>query len=287
MNTATEIQEEFFGHQHLTVIEPPKGWRMLDWRELWAYRELLWVLTMRDIKVRYKQSVLGILWAVIKPFLTMVVFAIIFGNLLNVPSDGVPYPIFSYAATLPWELFAASLTAVGGSMVASGNMISKIYFPRIILPISNVLSNLVDFAIGFVILIGMMIFYKIPLTLNVLWTIPFILLAMITALGVGLWLAALMVRYRDISYITGFLTTLWFYASPVIISTNTIPDRWRLIYSLNPMAGVIMGFRYSLLGISFPIPVYGMLLSAGIALVILVSGLYYFRRMEKDFADMI
>lgn len=269
------------------VIKPHKGWVPLNLMDLWSYRELAYFLTWRNIKVRYKQSVLGILWAVIKPFLTMVVFAIIFGNLLNVPSDGVPYPIFSYAATLPWELFAASLTAVGGSMVASGNMISKIYFPRIILPISSVLSNLVDFAIGFVILIGMMIFYKIPLTVNVLWTIPFILLAMITALGVGLWLAALMVRYRDISYITGFLTTLWFYASPVIISTNTIPDRWRLVYSLNPMAGVIMGFRYSLLGISFPIPVYGILLSAGIALVILVSGLYYFRRMEKDFADMI
>ncbi|HBF41596.1 MAG TPA: phosphate ABC transporter permease [Anaerolineaceae bacterium] len=269
------------------VIKPRKGWVPLNLIDLWNYRELAYFLTWRNIKVRYKQSVLGILWAVIKPFLTMVVFAVIFGNLLKVPSDGVPYPIFSYAATLPWELFAASLTAVGGSMVASGNMISKIYFPRIILPISSVLSNLVDFAIGFVILIGMMIFYKIPLTLNVLWTIPFILLAMITALGVGLWLAALMVRYRDISYITGFLTTLWFYASPVIISTTTIPDRWRLLYSLNPMAGVIMGFRYSLLGIAIPIPLYGMLLSAGIAVVILISGLYYFRRMEKDFADMI
>ncbi len=269
------------------VIKPHKGWVPLNLRDLWEYRELAYFFTWRNIKVRYKQSVLGILWAIIKPFLTMVVFAVIFGNLLKVPSDGVPYPIFSYAATLPWELFAASLTAVGGSMVASGSMISKIYFPRIILPISAVLSNLVDFGIGFVILIGMMIFYKIPLTVNVLWIIPFIFLAMITALGVGLWLAALMVRYRDISYITGFLTSLWFYASPVIISTNTIPDKWRLLYSLNPMAGVIMGFRYSLIGIQIPIPLYGTLLSVGIAVAILISGMYYFRRMEKDFADMI
>lgn len=278
-----ELQKQY----STVVIKPRKGWVPLNLRDLWNYRELAYFLTWRNIKVRYKQSVLGILWAIIKPFLTMVVFAVIFGGLLNIPSDGVPYPIFSYAATLPWELFAASLTAVGGSMVASGNMISKIYFPRIILPISSVLSNLVDFAIGFVILIGMMIFYKIPLTVNVLWTIPFILLAMITALGVGLWLAALMVRYRDIGYITGFLTTLWFYLSPVIISTNTIPDKYRLLYSLNPMAGVIMGFRYSLLGVAFPIPIYGMLASAGISVVILISGLYYFRRMEKDFADMI
>ena len=278
-----ELQKQY----STVVIKPRKGWVPLNLQDLWNYRELAYFLTWRNIKVRYKQSVLGILWAIIKPFLTMVVFAIIFGGLLNVPSDGVPYPIFSYAATLPWELFAASLTAVGGSMVASGGMISKIYFPRIILPISSVLSNLVDFAIGFVILIGMMIFYKIPLTINVLWTIPFILLAMITAMGVGLWLAALMVRYRDISYITGFLTTLWFYLSPVIISTNTIPDQYRMLYSLNPMAGVIMGFRYSLLGVAIPIPLYGMLASAGIAVVILVSGLYYFRRMEKDFADMI
>jgi len=269
------------------VIKPSRGWVPLNLKDLWAYRELAYFLTWRNIKVRYKQSVLGILWAIIKPFVITVVFSVIFGSLLNVSSEGVPYPIFSYAANLPWELFGASLMAISGSMVASGNMISKIYFPRIILPISSVLSNLVDFGFGFLILVGMLIYYRVPLTWNVFWLIPFILLAMITALGVGLWLAALMVRYRDIAYITTFLTTLWFYASPVIISVTTIPEKWRLLYSLNPMAGVIIGFRYSLLGIPFGIPLYGVLLSAGIAILILISGLFYFRRMEKEFADMI
>ena len=269
------------------VIKPSRGWVPLNLKDLWAYRELAYFLTWRNIKVRYKQSVLGILWAIIKPFVITVVFSVIFGSLLNVSSEGVPYPIFSYAANLPWELFGASLMAISGSMVASGNMISKIYFPRIILPISSVLSNLVDFGFGFLILVGMLIYYRVPLTWNVFWLIPFILLAMITALGVGLWLAALMVRYRDIAYITTFLTSLWFYASPVIISVTTIPEKWRLLYSLNPMAGVIIGFRYSLLGIPFGIPLYGVLLSAGIAILILISGLFYFRRMEKEFADMI
>ena len=269
------------------VIKPSKGWVGLNLKDLWAYRELAYFLTWRNIKVRYKQSVLGILWAIIKPFVITVVFSVIFGSLLKVSSEGMPYPIFSYAANLPWELFSASLIAISGSMVASGNMISKIYFPRVILPVSSVLSNLVDFGFGFLILVGMMFYYKVPLTWNVLWMLPFILLAMITALGVGLWLAALMVRYRDIAYITTFLTSLWFYASPVIISVTTIPEKWRLLYSLNPMAGVIIGFRYSLLGIPFGIPLYGVFLSAGIAVLILVSGLFYFRRMEKDFADMI
>jgi len=269
------------------VIKPSRGWVPLNLKDLWAYRELAYFLTWRNIKVRYKQSVLGILWAIIKPFVITVVFSVIFGSLLKVSSEGVPYPIFSYAANLPWELFGASLMAISGSMVASGNMISKIYFPRIILPISSVLSNLVDFGFGFLILVGMLIYYRVPLTWNVFWLIPFILLAMITALGVGLWLAALMVRYRDIAYITTFLTSLWFYASPVIISVTTIPEKWRLLYSLNPMAGVIIGFRYSLLGIPFGIPLYGVLLSAGIAILILISGLFYFRRMEKEFADMI
>ncbi len=269
------------------IIKPSKGWVALNLKDLWFYRELAYFLTWRNVKVRYKQSVLGILWAIIKPFVITVVFSVIFGNLLQVSSEGLPYPIFSYAANLPWELFAASLMAISGSMVASGNMISKIYFPRVILPISSVLSNLVDFGFGFLILIGMLIFYKIPLTWNVFWLIPFILLAMITALGVGLWLAALMVRYRDIAYITTFLTTLWFYVTPVIISVTTIPEKWRLLYSLNPMAGVIIGFRYSLLRIPFGIPLYGVLASAGIAILILISGLFYFRRMEKEFADMI
>ncbi len=269
------------------TIRPSKGWVPLNLKDLWAYRELAYFLTWRNIKVRYKQSVLGVLWAIINPFFSMVVFSIVFGQLAGLSSDGVPYPIFSYAATLPWALFAASLNVVAHSMVSSGGMISKIYFPRIIVPISSVLSNLVDFGIGFVIMIGLMLFYKVPLTVNMLWLPLFLLLALVTAMGVGLWFSALMVRYRDVGYITGFLATVWQWASPVVYSTTLIPDQWRLIYSLNPMAGVIMGFRYSLLGIPLPISVLSMLLSAGIAVIIFISGLFYFRRMEKQFADMI
>lgn len=269
------------------IIKPSKGWVPLNLKDLWAYRELVYFLTWRDIKVRYKQSVLGILWAVLKPFMSMVVYTIFFGNFAKIPSDGIPYPIFVYTAILPWELFASALSVASRSMVSSGNMISKIYFPRIIVPLSSVMSSLVDFAIGFVILIGMMFYFHIVPTIAMLWLPLFILLALITALGVGFWFSALMVRYRDVGYLMPFITDLWKYASPVIYPASMVPEKLRLIYSINPMTGVVEGFRYALLGTQQSTSWLMVLISSVIALIILISGLYYFRRMEKQFADMI
>ena len=256
-------------------------------KDLWVYRELVYFLTWRDLKVRYKQSVLGVLWAILKPFMTMVVFTIFFGNFAKMPSDGVPYPIFAYTATLPWELFASAMSVASRSMVSSGSMISKIYFPRLIVPLASVMSALVDFFIGFIILIGMMFYYKIIPTIATLWLPLLILLALVTALGVGFWTSALMVRYRDVGYLMPFLTNIWMYITPVVYPASMIPEKWRLIYYLNPMTGVVEGFRYALLGTSQSISTGMVLLSAGISIIILVTGLFYFRRMEKQFADMI
>ncbi len=269
------------------IIKPSKGWVGLNLKDLWVYRELVYFLTWRDIKVRYKQSVLGILWAILKPFMTMVVFTIFFGNLAKIPSDGVPYPIFSYTAILPWELFASALVVASRSMVGSGNMISKIYFPRMIVPLSSVMSSVVDFFIGFVILIGMMLFYHITPTINILWLPLLILLTLVSALGVGFWTSALMVRYRDVGYLMPFVTELWKFLTPVVYPASMIPEKWRLLYALNPMTGVVEGFRYALLGTTQSVSLPMVLISAGIAVLILITGLFYFRRMEKQFADMI
>jgi lipopolysaccharide transport system permease protein len=269
------------------IIKPSKGWVGLRLNDLWIYRELVYFLTWRDLKVRYKQSVLGILWAILKPFMTMVVFTIFFGNFAKMPSDGVPYPIFAYTATLPWELFATALSVASRSMVSSGSMISKIYFPRMIVPLASVMSSVVDFFIGFVILIGMMIYYKIVPTIATLWLPLLILLALITALGVGFWTSALMVRYRDVGYLMPFLSNIWMYITPVVYPSSMIPEKWRLLYYLNPMTGVVEGFRYALLGIDRTITPMMMGLSISISILILISGLFYFRRMEKQFADMI
>ncbi len=269
------------------VIKPSKGWVGLRLKDLWVYRELVYFLTWRDLKVRYKQSVLGILWAILKPFMTMVVFTIFFGNFAKMPSDGVPYPIFAYTATLPWELFASALSVASRSMVASGSMISKIYFPRMIVPLASVMSSVVDFFIGFVILIGMMFYYRIIPTIATLWLPLLILLALVTALGVGFWTSALMVRYRDVGYLMPFLTNLWMYITPVVYPSSLIPEKWRLLFYLNPMTGVVEGFRYALLGTTQSISTGMILLSTGISILILISGLFYFRRMEKQFADMI
>lgn len=269
------------------VIQPVKGLVALNLRDLWIYRELVYFLTWRDLKVRYKQSVLGVLWAIINPLVTTVVFAVIFGNFAKFPSDGVPYPIFSYTATLPWTFFAAALTVSARSMLTSGGMVSKIYFPRIIVPLSSIFANLVDFLVGFVIMIGMLFFYHITPTLNMLWLPAFMLLATITALGVGLWFSALLVMYRDINYLLPFLTTVWMYLSPVVYASSTIPEQYRIIYSLNPMVGVIEGFRWALLGTQQSISPMMIAISSGIALIIFVTGLFFFRRMERIFADMI
>ncbi len=269
------------------IIQPVKGLVALNLRDLWIYRELVYFLTWRDLKVRYKQSVLGVLWAIIKPFLAMVVFTIFFGNLAKLPSDGLPYPIWSYTGLLPWEFFAAALSVSARSMLTSGNMVSKIYFPRIIVPLASVFANLVDFLIAFVILIGMMIFYHITPTINMLWLPAFMLLSVITALGVGLWFSALLVMYRDINYMLPFITQIWMFISPVVYASSVVPEKWRVLYSLNPMAGVVEGFRWALLGTQQSISPLMIAISSVIALTLFISGLFFFRRMERVFADMI
>ncbi len=270
---------------HHVAIEPASGWQALELRDLWRYRELLYFLTWRDVKVRYKQTVLGAAWAILQPVLTMIIFSIIFGQLAKLPSEGIPYPIFTYTALLPWQLFAFALTNSSNSLVGSQNLVSKVYFPRLVIPIASVLPGMVDFAISFVVLIGMMFYFQIPLTVRVLVLPAFLLLALLTALGIGLWLSALNVEYRDIRYVVPFLTLFWQYATPVAYSSSLIPERWRLLYGLNPMTGVVEGFRWALLGKG---DVGGLLwISLVIILVLVATGLFYFKRMEASFADVI
>ena len=270
----------------ITLIEPSKGWAALNLRDLWIYRELILFMTWRDLKVRYKQTLLGASWAVLQPFLTMVVFSIFFGNLAKVPSDGVPYPIFSYTALIPWTLFSKALHDASRSLVASSHMITKVYFPRMILPLASVLAGVVDFFIAFVVLIGMMIFYHISPTTNV-WTLPlFLILALITAIGVGLWLSALNVLYRDINYVLPFLTQFWMFLTPIAYPSSMIPQRFQMLYALNPMTGVVEGFRWALLG-SGQAPGTMTLVSSVVAVILLVTGMVYFRRMERQFSDMV
>jgi lipopolysaccharide transport system permease protein len=273
-------------HPVLTIYEPPRGWLSLHLREVWDYRELLVFLTWRDIKVRYSQAALGVSWALLQPLLTMVIFSVIFGNLAKLPSDGIPYPVFSYAALLPWQLFAGALQRAGTSLVGNANLLTKVYFPRLIIPLSAVAAGLVDFVIAFVVLLGLMLFYNINLTWAVL-SLPFlILLALLTALAVGVWLSALNVQYRDVQHMIPFLIQAWMYASPVAYSVGLIPTgKWRILYGLNPMAGVIQGFRWALLGAAPPDEL--MIVSVIMVAILLVSGLYYFKRMEKTFADVV
>ncbi|NMC46533.1 MAG: ABC transporter permease [Chloroflexi bacterium] len=268
------------------VIKPSKGWAALNLKDLWNYRELIYFFTWRDLKVRYKQTLLGASWAVLQPFLTMVVFSIFFGGLAKVPSDGVPYPIFSYTALIPWTLFSKALQDASRSLVSSANIISKIYFPRLILPLSSTLAGLVDFVIAFVVLLGMMVFYGIAPTANI-WMLPvFVLLALITAIGFALWLSALNVMYRDVGYIIPFLTQFWMYITPIAYPASMVPEQWKILYALNPMTGVVEGFRWALLGTGEG-PGISLLISAGISVLVTVSGLFYFRRMERKFADMV
>jgi len=269
------------------IIEPSRGWVSLKLRELWEYRELLYFLTWRDVKVRYKQTVLGAAWAIIQPFFTMVVFSLFFGKLAKVPSDGIPYPIFSFAALVPWTFFANGLSQSSNSLVGSANLIKKVYFPRLVVPISGVLGGLPDFALSFLVLIGMMVYYGLyPTAVSVLWLPVFLLLALVTALGVGLWLAALNVEYRDIRYIVPFLTQFWLFATPIAYPASLLSEPWRTVYGLNPMVGVVEGFRWALLGRGqAPGPMVAV--SGLAALAILVTGAYYFRRMEKNFADVV
>ena len=279
---------EIVKHEPATVfIKPSTGIAALNLRDLWIYRELVLFMIWRDVKVRYKQTLLGMAWAVIQPLLTMIVFNFLFGKVAKVPTEGIPYPIFAYTALLPWGLFVTALNQGSRSLVAHNNMITKIYFPRLILPLSAVLSGLVDFAIAFVILIVLMIIYKVTPSVNAIWALPlFLVFAILSALGVALWLSAFNVRYRDVNYALPFITQIWFFITPVAYSDQVISENWRLVYSLNPMAGVINGFRWSLLGAGNG-PDAALWLSAAISLLILVSGLFYFRSMERTFADTI
>lgn len=271
---------------HRAVIRPSVGWLSINFKEIWAYRELFGILAWRDVSVRYKQSVVGIGWAIIQPVMTMIIFTIIFGKFAKLPSDGIPYPVFSYCALLPWNYFARSLGDSSDSLVGSSQLITKVYFPRLILPISKVFAGLIDLAIAFVILLGMMVWYRIVPTAGILLLPVFILIAMLAALGVGLWFTALNVLYRDVKFVVPFLIQFWMYASPVAYSTSLVPDRWKWVYGLNPIVGVIEGFRWALLGKTAP--VFSMfLLPILIVFVMLIGGLYFFRRMEKTFADII
>lgn len=268
------------------VIEPPRGWAALDLKELWRYRELLFFLAWRDIKVRYKQTVLGAAWAILQPLLTMIIFSVIFGQLAKLPSDGIPYPVFTYTALLPWQLFAFSLSNSSNSLISSQNLISKVYFPRLIIPLASVLAGIVDFAIAFVVLLGLMAYYHIAPTMSIIYLPLFIVLALISALAVGVWLSALSVKYRDVRHIVPFLTQFWMYATPIAYASSLIPEAWRTMYGLNPMTGVVEGFRWALLGNAMD---NGSMIwvSAIVVVLMFISGIYYFRRMEDGFADVI
>jgi len=270
----------------LTIIKPSRGWISINFKELWQYKGLLYFLIWRDIKVRYKQTVIGVAWVVFQPLLTMVVFSVLFGQLAKLPSEGIPYPIFTFTALLPWQLFAYAISQSADSLVANKQLITKIYFPRLIIPISAILSGLLDFGVSFLILIGLMFYYQIFPSWAIL-TLPFFVVLLIaTAFSVGLWLSALNVRYRDVRYAIPFLIQLWFFISPVAYSTSIIPEKWQFIFGINPMVGVIEGFRWALLGkegVSFPL----LIISTAIVFIFLLIGLFYFRRMEKTFADLI
>ena len=280
---------EITKHEPTTIyIKPSKGFAALNLRDLWVYRELVFFMIWRDIKVRYKQTMLGALWAIIQPILTMLVFNFLLNRgVLNVQSDGIPYPIFSYTGLLPWGLFVAALNQASRSLTSNHNMITKIYFPRLILPVASVLGGLVDFVIAFIVLIGMMFYFKVSPAWSVLWTLPlFLLLAIVTALGVALWLSAINVQYRDVNYALPFLTQFWLFITPVIYSSSGFSEKMRLAYSLNPMAGVVNGFRWALLG-SGTGPDASLWVSVTISFLGLIGGLFYFRNMEKTFADTI
>ena len=270
----------------VTFIRPSHGWVSLKLAELWEYRELLYFLTWRDIKVRYKQTFLGAAWAIIQPFLTMVVFSLFFGRLAKVPSDGIPYPIFAFAALVPWTFFANGLTESSNSLVGSSNLIKKVYFPRLTVPISSVLSGLVDFGLAFVVLLGMMVYYGVVPTWHIVFLPFLLLLALVTALGVGLWLSALNVKFRDVRYVVPFVTQFWMFSTPIAYSSTLLSQPWRTLYGINPMVGVVEGFRWALLGSgTAPGPV--LIASSLAACAILAGGAFYFRRMEKTFADVV
>ena len=281
-----QVEEETSNQVPIVRIRPARRWVSPRLDELWEYRELLYFLIWRDVKVRYKQTAVGVAWAVFQPVITMVIFTIVFRMFAKVPSDGLPYSIFAYAALLPWNLFATALTRSSSSVVAESHLISKVYFPRLIVPLSATIAALVDFAIAFVVLLGLMIWFGIFPGRGVVSLPAFLLLALMTALAVGVWLSAINVKYRDVAYTIPLLSQLWMFASPIAYPVSVVPAEWRLLYSLNPMAGVIEGFRWSLLGKERPdFVLIG--ISSAVVIALLVGGLFYFKRMEQTFADVV
>jgi lipopolysaccharide transport system permease protein len=272
--------------KNVTFIRPSRGWISLKLQEVWKYRELLYFLIWRDIKVRYKQTIIGAAWAIIQPFFTMVVFSLFFGRLAKIPSDGIPYPIFSYTALVPWMFFANGLSQSSDSLVSSANLIKKVYFPRLAIPTAAVLSGIVDFVLAFSVLLIMMFFYGIIPTWNIVWLPAFIILTLMTSLGVGLWLSALNVQFRDVRYTVPFLIQFWLFSTPIAYPSSLLFEPWRTAYAINPMVGVVEGFRWALLGTNTaPGPM--IIVSSMTAFMVLVSGAFYFRRMEKTFADVV
>jgi lipopolysaccharide transport system permease protein len=273
--------------KHELIIKYKKGWIPINFKELWAFRELLYFLAWRDIKVKYKQTVLGAAWVILQPLTTMIVFSILFGKLAKVPSDGIPYPIFVYAGLLPWNYFSSALSNSGNSLVSSSNLITKVYFPRLIIPLSASLSGFLDFFIAFIILIGMMFFYNFtPGALGILMIPALIFLTFLVAVGCGLWLSALNVEYRDFQYVIPFLIQIWMFATPVIYPVTLFPEKYRWLLSLNPMAGIIEAFRVAAIGhqqVNWNL----LIVSSGIGVLIFLTGLFYFRRVERSFADVI
>jgi lipopolysaccharide transport system permease protein len=272
--------------EHVTEIAPPRGLLAIDFAEIWAYRELLFLLSWRDATIRYKQSVVGVAWALIQPLMMMTIFTLVFGRFAQLPSEGVPYSVFTLCGLLPWNYFARSLADSSNSLVGSSHLVTKVYFPRLILPLSRVFSGLIDFAVTFGLLLCLLAWYRIVPSAAVIALPAFVLLAILTSFAVGLWLTALNVRYRDVSFVVPFLMQFWMYASPVAYSTSIVPREWRALYSLNPMVSVVDGFRWALLGKSAP-DVRPMLVSTAIVVALLISGLYYFRKSEQTLADVI
>jgi lipopolysaccharide transport system permease protein len=267
-------------------IQPTKGWVSLRLSELWDYRELFYFLVWRDIKVRYKQTALGITWAIMQPIFTVVIFSVFFGRLAKIPSDGIPYPLFSFTALVPWTFFSYGLNQSSNSLVGSANLITKVYFPRLAVPIASIVAGTVDFLLAFVVLIAMMVYYRVPPTRNIMFLPLFFLLTVVTSLGVGLWLSALNVKFRDVRLALPFLVQLWMFATPIAYPSSLLHGSWRNVYGLNPMVGVVEGFRWALLGVKSP-PGTIVYISAIIAMLLLTGGVMYFRRMEKTFADLV
>jgi lipopolysaccharide transport system permease protein len=285
--TDSAAHDSHFDPQRVTVIRPARGWASLGLRDLWDYREMLYLLAWRDVKIRYKQTAIGVLWALLQPFLSMVIFSVVFGHFANLPSDGVPYPILTYAALLPWLLFTNALTVASNSVVQNQALVTKVYFPRLAIPVGPALAPVVDFAIGFLVLIGLMVWYDFVPSWHLIALPVFTLFAVLTALAVGLWLAALNVRYRDVQYVVPFLQQLWLYATPVAYSALIFPLWLRPYLGVNPMAGVVQGFRWCLLGSRAGQVGHLMILSFGMVIVLLIGGIAYFRRVERSFADVV